>query len=368
MPADIHYLDTLLGNMEKLGASDLHLKAGAPPIFRVGGTPQRIKADALAPDDIRSMVWPVLNERSRKLFEELGAADFAYSLPAGTRFRISFFRQRGLPGLAARLVNSVVPTIQELRLPESVAKITEFNDGIVLVVGATGSGKSSTLAALIDAINHKDRVHILTIEDPIEYVYQDDKAFVNQREIGLDVPDFHIALRQTVREDPDVILLGEMRDRETIEAALTSAETGHLVLGTMHSTNAVQTIARILDFFEPSHQPGVRSVLSYVYRAAIAQRLIPSCRPKEAARVPAVEVMYVNSVIRKHIAEGEEIKIGQRIREGARDGMQDFNMAFYKLVKSGWITEETALEHSSQPEQLAMQLKGMVLNQDSQTI
>ena len=366
--SDVKYLETLLGTMAKIGASDLHLKAGTQPIFRVGGVPQRIKGDALTPDDIHNMVWPVMNERSRKQFDEAGGADFAHFLPDGPRFRVSFFRQRGLPGMVARLVNSIVPTAASLRLPESINRIADYNEGIVLVVGATGSGKSSTLAALIDQINHKERVHILTIEDPIEFVYQDDKAFVNQREVGLDVPDFHVGLRQAMREDPDVILLGEMRDRETVEAALAAAETGHLVFGTLHATNAVQTIARVLDFFEPSHQPGVRSVLSYVYRAAVAQRLVPCCKPEIGKRVPVVEIMYVDGVIRKHIAESEEIKIAQQIRASSRDGMQDFNMAFYRLVKMGWVTEEVALSNSSQPEQLAMQFKGMVLNQDSQTV
>jgi len=360
-------LERYFGAMEKMAASDLHLKVGQPPIFRVGGVPKRIKEEILTAEDIKGMVWPGMNERSRTLFETKGGADFARWISNGTRFRVSYFSQRGVPSMAARRVNSVVPTIEDLRLPESVRKIAHYHDGLVLVVGATGSGKSSTLAALINIINRNEQVHILTIEDPVEFVYTDDKAFINQREVGIDVPDFHTALRQGMREDPDVILLGEMRDRETIEAALASAETGHLVFGTLHATNVIQTIARILDFFEPSHQPGVRSVLSTVYRSCLAQRLVPCSRPG-VARIPAIEILFVNGVMRKYIAENEDIKIGEQIRRSAKDGMQDFNMSLYQLVKGNWVDEKVALSYSSQPEQLQMQLKGMVLNQDSQTV
>jgi len=366
-PGQTKELERLLANMEKVGASDLHLKVGSPPIYRVHGTPQRIKGDPYSFARVKEAIYEIMKEHQIAALERDGSVDFALGLAGVGRFRVNIYHQRGAPSFCARRVNTSIPPFEQLLLPKAVERIPAFEDGLVLVVGVTGSGKSTTLAAIINQINHTRRCHILTIEDPIEYVYQDDKAFINQREIGIDAADFHQALRFALRQDPDVILVGEMRDVETVETALSAAETGHLVLGTLHATNALQTISRILEFFPPDRQNGIRQVLSYTLRAVVGQRLLPGLK-KEFPRVPAVEMMFVNAVIRKHIADNEDLKIPEAIRSHARDGMQDFNMSLLRLVKDGYVDKDVAISRSSNPEQLAMQLKGMVANADAQTV
>ena len=361
------YIPDLLSQMEKINASDLHLKVGSPPIFRVKGTPQRIKADALSPETMDAAIHGILGPREQNMLTAKNSVDFAYSMAGVGRFRVNIFRQRGTYSLVARRVGARPPTFDELMLPPTIAKVAEFVDGLVLVAGVTGSGKSSTLAAIIELINQNERCHILTLEDPIEFLYRDAKSFTNQRELGVDVNDFPSALKDAMREDPDVILVGEMRDTHTVEAALAAAETGHLVFSTLHASNTVQTIVRVLEFFPADRQPSIRALMSYVYRAAIAQRILPSARP-ERARVPVVEALFVNTVVRKYIADNEDFKISRELRSNVKDGMQDFNMALYRLVKDGWLTEEMALANSNQPEQLSMQLRGMVLNQDATTV
>lgn len=360
-------LEKLLANMEKLGASDLHLKVGSPPIYRVHGTAQRVKGEPFSFDQVKRAIGEIMNARQAETLEKSGSVDFALGVSGVGRFRVNVYHQRGAPSFCARRVNTEIPSWESLNLPPAIGKLSSFPDGLALVVGMTGSGKSTTLASIINDINQNRKCHILTIEDPIEYVYRDAKSFVNQREIGIDTPDFHTALKYALRQDPDVILVGEMRDTDTVETAISAAETGHLVFGTLHATNALQTVTRLLEFFIPERQPGIRQVLSYTLRAVLAQRLVPGIR-KEHPRVPAAELMFVNPVIRKNIADGEDIKIPEAIRAHSRDGMQDFNMSFYRLVKEGFISEEAALERSPAPEQLAMQLKGMVLNADQQAM
>ncbi len=360
-------IEKLLANMEKLNASDLHLKVGSPPIYRVKGAAQRIKAEALSFERVQTLVFEILNEKQAQTLEQEGSIDFALGVSGVGRFRINVYRQRGALSFCARRVNTAIPSFENLLLPPAIQRIPAYEDGLVLVVGVTGSGKSTTLAAMINKINETRRVHILTIEDPIEYVYRDAKGFVNQREIGIDAPDFHTALRAALRQDPDVILVGEMRDPETVETALAASETGHLVLGTLHATNVLQTVSRILEFFPRDRQTGIRQLLSFTLRAIIAQRLLPGLK-KEAPRVPAVELMFVNAVIRRHIASGEDMKIPETIRSYAKDGMQDFNMSLLRLVQDGLVAEEVAIQRSPNPEQLAMQLKGMVLNIDQQAV
>jgi len=353
--------------MEKVNASDLHLKVGSPPILRVKGTPQRLKGDPLTSGSLEAAVREVLGPREQRCLEDRNSVDFAYSMPGVGRFRVNVFRQRGTLSLVARRVGARPPTFDELMLPPAVARVAEYVDGLVLVAGVTGSGKSSTLAAIIELINQNERCHILTLEDPIEFLYKDAKSFTNQRELGVDVTDFPSALKDAMREDPDVILVGEMRDTQTVEAALAAAETGHLVFSTIHAANTMQTVVRILEFFPADRQPSIRALMSYVYRAALAQRILPSARP-ERARVPVVEVLFVNTVVRKYIADNEDVKIAKELRSNVKDGMQDFNMALYRLVKEGWLGEEIALANSNNPEQLAMQFRGMVLNQDANTV
>lgn len=353
----------LLAKMEALSASDLHIKAFSPPIYRVHGSPQRIKGDPLSADQVNAMILQVLNDEQRQQLDSTGSLDMALSLSGVGRFRVNVFRQRGSYSFVARRVNGVIPAIEALNLPKCINRIAGIDDGFVMVVGATGSGKSTTLASLINRINTTRRAHILTIEDPIEYLYYDDKSFVNQREIGLDVSNFNLALKYALRQDPDVILVGEMRDGDTIETALAAAETGHLVFSTLHANNSMQTISRILDFFSGDRQPQIRQMLAFCLRAVIAQRLVPGCQP-EFPRVPAVEIMFVNAVIRKLIEESEDANIPEALKKMAGEGMQDFNMSLYNLAKQNLITEEMAVDNSPNPDQLRMLFRGMKLNQD----
>jgi twitching motility protein PilT len=356
-------IDRLLGQMESVGASDLHLKAGSPPIYRVNGVPRRVEGQPLAAARIVEMIREVLTPEQFAAVEEQGSLDLARSVPEVGRFRVNVFRQRGAFSFCARRVNTEIPSIEELHLPKVINRLAGFEDGLVAVVGPTGSGKSSTLASIIQRINLNRRCHVLTIEDPIEFIYRDDKAFINQREIGLDCPGFHTALKYALRQDPDVILVGEMRDADTIETALAAAETGHLVLTTLHANNAMQTLSRVLDFFPGDRHEPIRKMLAVTLRAVVAQRLLPGATD-EAPRVPAAEVMLVNAVVRKIIAENEDHRLPGLLRKSTKEGMQDFNISLYRLAQAGLVTEEAALEHSPNREQLAMQFKGMVLNED----
>ncbi|MHC4883582.1 MAG: type IV pilus twitching motility protein PilT [Planctomycetota bacterium] len=356
-------IEKLLAQMEKVGASDLHLKCFSQPIYRVHGTPRRVESEPLSSDQILAMVKGLVNEEQWQALTESGSLDFAHSISGVGRFRVNAYYQRGSLSFCARRVNTVIPPFEDLFLPKSIHRIPALEDGLVLMVGPTGSGKSTTLASIIQKINTSRRSHILTIEDPIEYVYRDEKSFINQREVGLDVDTFDHALKYALRQDPDVILVGEMRDSDTIETALAASETGHLVFGTLHANNSVQTLGRILDFFPGDRQNQIRQTFALATRAVISQRLLKGAK-KETPRVPAVEIMFVNAIIRKYIQEGEESRIAEAIRSMAKDGMQDFNMSIYGLIQQGLITEEVGLEHSPNPDQLRMQLKGMVLNQD----
>ncbi len=366
-PSSLKEIEKLFMAMAKNDATDLHLKAGAPPLFRIHGTVARAKLPPLSGEQVARLADEIMNERDRKELAEKGAADFAYGLSGAGRFRVNVFRQRGAISVSARRVKTDVPTLEELHLPPALAKIAEYDQGLVLVAGITGSGKSTTLAALIQIINETQPVHIVTIENPIEYLYRDAKAFVNQREVGIDVPDFHTALRYVMRQDPDVILIGEMRDAETFETALMAAETGHLVFGTIHCGSASQAIGRVLDFFPPDHHYQVRQLLYFNLRAVVVQKLLKGAT-KEVPRVPAVEVMFCNPIVRKLIKENQDGKLPDAIRQGRKDGMQDFNQSLCDLVKAGLITEQTAMENSFNPEQLSMYLKGIVLGSDEGVI
>jgi twitching motility protein PilT len=360
-------INWLLANMEKVGASDLHLKCFSAPIYRVNGVPRRIDAPQVTIEQLEAVTGQLLSPDLKNALEEMGSVDFAHGLEGVGRFRVNIYRQRGTLSLVARRVNTAIPEIDELHLPKSVHRVAAQEDGLVLVVGATGSGKSTTLASIIQRINATRRCHILTIEDPIEYVYRDEKAFINQREVGLDVGGFNVALKYALRQDPDVILVGEMRDPDTIETALSASETGHLVFATLHANNAMQTIARILDFFPGDRQHQIRQMIAYSLRAVVAQRLVPGAT-EASPRVPAVELMLVTPFIRKLIAEDQDSRIPESIRGMAKQGLQDFNMSLYKLVQAGLVTQEVAVEHSPNPEQLQMQFKGMVLNEDAGTV
>ena len=366
-PEPLPQITKLLEMMAKHNASDLHLKPFSSPIFRVGGTPLRMDTPPLNDEEIEKLTRSMMTEDQIKRFDDTGTVDFACGIHNVGRYRVNVFRQRGSVSTAIRRVRFVIPSLDDLNLPASVGKLADFPMGLVLCAGITGSGKSTTLASVIDIINHNHRYHILTIEDPIEYLYRDDKSFVNQREVGVDVDSFRTALKYMVREDPDVILIGEMRDSETVETALISAETGHLVFGTVHSGSAAQTIGRVLDFFPSHRHDQIRQVLHFVLRAVIVQQLLPGCR-KDAPMVPAVELMIVNPAIRKLIREGDDEKIADVIRSSQQEGMQDMNQSLVDLVKKGLIAEQTAMEASPNPEALAMNLKGIYLGSDRGTI
>ncbi len=365
---DLKGLERLLRLMNKYGASDLHLKVGNPPILRIQGKIRYFDADALDAATIQEMLDQILTPTQTQAFARGEDLDFAYSIAKVGRYRINAFRQRGSVSLAVRRVNTEVPSFEELHLRvDAMRWIASQRQGLVIVAGVTGSGKSTTLASTIEWINTQRRCHIITIEDPIEYLYRDKKAFVNQREVGIDVPSFPAALRSVVRQDPDVILIGEMRDRETFETALTAAETGHLVFGTLHSSTVSQTIGRIIDMFPPDRERQLRQSLSFSLKGIICQKILPASR-EGVGLVPVQEILIVTPTVQKLILDGEDKKIEGVVRGGKEDGMQDFNQGLLDLVARGLIDEATALEASNNPEQLQMNLKGIFLGDDRKIV
>ena len=342
----------------KFRASDLHLKVGAPPLLRLKGEVRPLDLPAFKPGEIEHLIYPIMREEQRIVFDDTGDMDFAYSLPGQGRFRINVFKQRGQVSVAIRRVQIEIPTYEELHLPSVVADIASHLQGLVIVSGITGSGKSTTLAAMLQQINTTRRCHILTIEDPIEYLFRDGKAFVNQREIGIDVSSWQTALKYMVRQDPDVILIGEMRDTETFAAGLTAAETGHLVFGTLHSSTAGQTFGRILDLFPRDRHPLIRNSLAFNLRAIVSQKLLPSIK-EGADRVPACEIMLVNATVRKLIRDEEDEKIPDAIRLGREEGMQDYTESLRQLVENQLVERNMALEVAPNPEALRMALQGI---------
>ena len=344
--------------MSKQNASDLHLKAGTPPHIRLRTRLHAAKRDALSGEEIAAMAREILTEEQWAYFEKHGSLDVAEELPGSDRFRINIFRQRGEISLAARRVSRDIPGFEELNLPTQVGRIPELHAGLALLAGITGSGKSTTIAAMLEHINQNRACHIVTIEDPIEYLYVDKKALVNQREVGIDVPDFEFALKHLMREDPDVVLVGEMRDRETFQAALQAAETGHLVFGTIHASGAASTIGRILDLFPPESRNLARQSLAFNLRAVLCQKLLP-CLAEGIERVPAVEILLINPSARKMIEEGRDAELEEVILSGEHEGMQDFNKSLLDLIERDYIDPKVAYEVSPKPEELKMRLKGI---------
>jgi len=353
-------LDALLAAAAKHNASDLHLKVGKPPLLRIAGVVRVIEAESLTHDDAERLFLPILSLDQRKHLDKLGGVDLAYSVPGLGRFRVNIYRQRGSLSFAARRVLTEIPSFEQLNLPPIMAKISEYSQGLVIISGITGSGKSTSLAAMIDHINQTRRCHIVTIEDPIEYLLSDKKAFVNQREIGIDVPSFKVALKHVVRQDPDVILVGEMRDEETFAAGLTAAETGHLVFGTLHSSSVASTFGRILDFFPPSQHESIRTSLMFNLRAIVCQKLLPSIK-EGVSLVPATEVMLMTPIMRKLVKDREDNKILDAIKGGTEEGMHDFNACLKNLVLNGFVEMKEALEVAPNEEALRMALKGIRL-------
>ena len=366
-PIKIESLNQLFHALAEKNGSDMHLQVGSPPVFRIRGEPVYLtEYEVLVPDILRKIIYERLTEKQIKQFEEVGDVDLAVGVPGLARFRLNIFHQRGSPGLVARMVSAKIKNANELHLPDAVQRFSTFKDGLVIVAGATGSGKSTSLAAVIEQINVSRSCHILTIEDPIEYLYRNKKAYINQREIGIDVVSFNQALRTAVRQDPDIILVGEMRDADTVEFGLTAAETGHLVFATLHSSNVPQTISRMLDLFPPEKHHIIRLGLHFNLRGIMVQRLVPAIDPS-VFRVPAVEIMFNNAPVKKMIKEGEDAKLYSVINTSEKEGMQTFNKSLLDMVKKEMITEEEALRNSPSPEELKMNFQGIFLSKGGLT-
>jgi len=358
-------VDKLFRAAVKLDASDLHLKVGQPPMVRVKGQLRPLKRGPVDDEEMVGLLFPLMNDRSRKVFDETGGADFAHVVDVEGeewRFRVNLLQQLGHIGLVARKVNNFIPDFEGLHLPPVIENLCRIDQGMVLLAGPTGSGKSTTIASMLNYVNKHYRKHILTLEDPIEFVFTEDKCLVNQREVGQDVVSFEIAMKHAVREDPDVMLLGEMRDRETFFTAIQAAETGHLVFGTIHASSAPSTIGRILDLFPEDMHASIRSALAFNLKGVVAQKLLPSIK-EGVGRVPAVEVMVTSPTVRKLILEAEDSKLPDAVRMGAADNMQDFTMSLKRLVDEELIERNVALEAAPNVEALKMALKGIDISQ-----
>jgi twitching motility protein PilT len=341
-------IDELLALVPKNRASDLHLTAGLPPMLRIDGRLVPTQYEKLTPHECQRLVYSMLTDRQKQKFEETLELDLSYGVAGIGRFRVNVYWQRGSVGAAMRAIPAQVPSAEELNLPPLVRELAYLPRGLILVTGPTGSGKSTTQACMIDIINSERRVHIVTIEDPIEYLHRHKLSMINQRELGLDTLSFQNALRAVLREDPDVILIGEMRDYETIAAALTIAETGHLVIATLHTNTAAQSIDRIVDVFPPHQQPQIRTQLSYVLEAILCQQLIP--RAGGIGRVPAIEILIATPAVRNLIRENKTAQINAAMQTGSKYGMQTMDMALKELYVRGLITYEDALQRAVDPE------------------
>jgi len=322
--------------------------------------------EPISKEKMEQLLLPMMDERNTKIFFEEGGADFAhvveYENEQGVkepwRFRVNLFVQLGNPGMVSRKIERFIPNFEGLNLPPVMESLCKFDQGMILLAGVTGSGKSTTIASMLDWVNHTERVHILTIEDPIEFVYTADKALINQREVGMDVKDFKIAMKHAVRQDPDIMLVGELRDRETFETAIHAAETGHLVFGTIHASSAPSCIGRILDLFPQDMHSAIRSSMAFNMKAIVAQKLLPTIvdNPK---RVPILEIMTFNPTVRKLILEEQDEKLSAAMRIGRDEGMQLFNDSLYGFIQREFISRATAFEVSPNVEELKMRLKGI---------
>ncbi|HEY3215921.1 MAG TPA: type IV pilus twitching motility protein PilT [Candidatus Eisenbacteria bacterium] len=350
---------SVLEKMIAARGSDLHLKTGTPPVVRVDGVLYTLDEPSPSPQQLREVTNQLLSEEQRLYFSTHNEIDFAFGISGLARFRANIFMQRGTPALALRHVPVEVPSLEDLGLPPVIRELAFSPRGLILLTGRTGSGKSTTLAAIIDAINRVTTRNIITVEDPIEFLHRDRLSFIHQREIGLDTRSFHDGLRYVLRQDPDIILVGEIRDLETMSTALMAAETGHLVLSTLHTTDVVQTLQRIISFYPPHQHDEVRMSMSSNLRAVVTQRLVP--RRDGAGRVPAVEIMVSTPTIREYILNPEKMPlIHSAVGEGVTQyGMQTFDQSVLALLRDGTITEEEAIKNCNNPNELILKLRGI---------
>ncbi len=337
-------IEELMKKAEDVKASDVHITVGVAPKYRVAGKLINMDYPRLMPADTEAILSSIMNDRHREIFYEKGEVDFSFALPGMGRYRVNVFKQRGTMAAVLRLVSTKIPSVEELEIPSSVVELYKKKRGLILVTGPTGSGKSTTLAAIIDKINENNTSHVITLEDPIEYLHQHKKSTVNQREVGNDTMSYANALRAALREDPNVILVGEMRDLETISTAITAAETGHLVFSTLHTIGAAATIDRVIDVFPPHQQEQIRVQLAMVLECVISQQLVPTIRGDK--RVAAFEVLHMNSAVKNLIRENKSFQITSMMQTNKKAGMQTMDDALYELYRMGVITSESALEFS----------------------
>ena len=357
-------LKQMLVEMLNRKASDLHIRVGVRPHLRVNGVLEQIATDPVSIESMEKIVSQILNEQQLERYQRKNEMDLALSVAKLGRFRINLYRQRGTSGIAIRAVNTAVPGFSDLNLPEAIAKLARQRRGLIVITGTTGSGKSTTLASLIEHINDNRADNILTVEDPIEYIYRDKKSIISQREVGGDTETFASALRAAFRQDPDTILIGEVRDLETMSIALTAADTGHLVLTTLHTLNVVETITRIISFFPPHQHQQIRLLLAGTLQAIVCQRLLT--RSDKAGRVPALEIMINSAAIRECIIDPEKtVDIPDLIEAGnVQYGMQSFDQAIMRLYKSGMISFEEAMGQATNPDDFDLRLRGITGSSD----
>jgi len=356
-------MERLFNLSSQFKASDLHLKDGQPPVLRVDGEIKPTSIRPLSDEEICELVFSVMDVRLKAAYRKIGSIDFAHAMASGDRFRVNVFRQRGQTSVSCRRVIREIPEFPELHLPgQTLAGLCALHQGLIIFVGQTGCGKSTSIAACLNHINQTRNCHIVTLEDPIEYLFEDDKSLISQREIGTDVESMDLALKYLMREDPDVVLIGEMRDHDTFEAAVRAAETGHLVFATLHAASPASAIGRILDLYPDYMQKAVRQNLAFNLAGIVCQILMPSCG-EGIKRIPAVEVLIATSMGRKLIREAEDNKLDDVIAAGATQGMISFTTSFTNLVAEGWITHNTAYEFAPNQDALKMALKGISVKQ-----
>lgn len=355
-------IERLFALMAQYDASDLHLKSGCPVIMRIKGEMRPLAGNPLSSDEIYRLITGITSAEQKKLYDETGDLDFAHMLndQVGSRFRLNVFRDRRANALVARRISTDIPTFEQLNLPgDSLIRILDAEDGLIVLAGVTGSGKSTTIAGMLDYINSHEAKHIITVEDPIEYQFKNKRSFISQREIGVDCQDFAAAIRTLVRQDPDIILIGEMRDQETFEFGLIAAETGHLVFGTLHAGTVPQSIGRIIGLFPSEKHAQLRQGLSFNLRAIVCQKLLPSPR---FGRIPINEILIATPIVKKLLADGEDAKLASVIVGSQTDGMMTFDQCIQERCESGFITEEVAMEYATNAEQLRLALQGIQLN------